>query len=78
MRALESKHPILGLVRCDTPEEGLSLISILSTIVDFYEPGYRLCVTVTESDDRYGGKIIAGFGYVKIADLPVKSIRTFP
>lgn len=75
LRKLEKENPILGLAKFNTEQEGLSTISILSTITDFYEPGMRLAANVDISNndtDNYQEKLndakILGFHFIDCSE----------
>ena len=48
LRAYEKEHPEVGLARYDTPEEGISTLSIIATLSDLFY-GHRLAFIVDES-----------------------------
>jgi hypothetical protein len=67
IRKLEEKDNFIGIANFDTENEGVTTISLLSSIVNYYDERYRLAVVVALDDDiKKEDKLIEGFKLVKI------------
>lgn len=60
LRYLEHEYPIIGICRFGTPDEGLSIVSIIATITDFFDPGARLGLLL-EPGNVTEDRVISGF-----------------
>lgn len=52
LRAYEKEHPKVGMARYGTPEEGISIMSIIATITDILV-GKRLAFIVENKDPQF-------------------------
>ncbi len=64
LRDLESQYPIIGICRFGTPDEGLSVVSLIATITDFFDPGARLGL-ILEHGNVQEDRVISGFIVVR-------------
>lgn len=67
LRNFEKENNWFGIANYNKKEEGISIISLLSSITDYFTDGYRLAVVVESNDKiKKNDQKIVGFKFIKI------------
>lgn len=66
LRNFEKENEWLGIARYDTENEGISIISLFASIVDYLSDGWRLSVITEGNEDTpVDEQVIVGFEMVR-------------